>query len=172
MSRDVHSCTHWLRPRNSLRIWTRITRALLVSKDRRHLFVTPCSQPINTFVYAPHVLHLQQHPRSLDRKGSEVKVSPGPQGLQIELKVARACRREVLFLLTPKFQPVGTVSKISTLLKRLERFSKQPQEQLLYTGKTVARSEWLFTVLRKGKFGRMQDVGATDCLRQELFHGG
>jgi hypothetical protein len=23
-------------------IWTRVTRALLVSKDRRHLFVTPC----------------------------------------------------------------------------------------------------------------------------------
>ncbi len=45
MSRDVHSCTHWLRPRNSPppRIWTRIARALLVSKDRRHFFVTPCS---------------------------------------------------------------------------------------------------------------------------------
>jgi hypothetical protein len=42
MSRDVHSCTHWLRPSNSPpRMWTRITRALLVSKDRRHLFVTP-----------------------------------------------------------------------------------------------------------------------------------
>ncbi len=26
------------------RIWTRVTRALLVSKDRRHLFVTPCSK--------------------------------------------------------------------------------------------------------------------------------
>ncbi len=26
----------------SPRIWTRITRALLVRKDRRHLFVTPC----------------------------------------------------------------------------------------------------------------------------------
>ncbi len=41
----LHSCTHWLRPRNSPlspRIGTRITRALLVSKDRRHLFVTPC----------------------------------------------------------------------------------------------------------------------------------
>jgi hypothetical protein len=41
-------CFPWLRPRNSLRpstrIWTRITRALLVSKDRRHLFVTPCSK--------------------------------------------------------------------------------------------------------------------------------
>jgi hypothetical protein len=35
----------WLRPRispPSPRIWTCITRALLVSKDRRHLFVTPC----------------------------------------------------------------------------------------------------------------------------------
>ncbi len=40
----LHSCTHWLRPRNSPpspRIWIRITRAFLVSQDRRHLFVTP-----------------------------------------------------------------------------------------------------------------------------------
>ncbi len=41
MSRDVHNCAHWLRARNpppppSPRIGT----ALLVSKDRRHLFVT------------------------------------------------------------------------------------------------------------------------------------
>ncbi len=40
----VHSCTHWLRPRNPppaphLGLYT---RALLVSQDRRHLFVTPC----------------------------------------------------------------------------------------------------------------------------------
>jgi hypothetical protein len=52
MSRDVHSCTHWLRPRDSppsLRIWARITRALLVSKDRRHLFVTlPTSESSTT----------------------------------------------------------------------------------------------------------------------------
>jgi hypothetical protein len=43
MSRDEHSCTHWLRPRNSTlpRIRTRITRVLLVSQDRRHLYVTP-----------------------------------------------------------------------------------------------------------------------------------
>jgi hypothetical protein len=39
----VHSCTHWLRPRNSplpphLGSYT---RALLVSQDRRRLFVTP-----------------------------------------------------------------------------------------------------------------------------------
>ncbi len=52
MSRDVHSCTHWLRPSNSPplhRIWTRITRALFVSKDRRHLFVTPwlCANKCN-----------------------------------------------------------------------------------------------------------------------------
>jgi hypothetical protein len=40
MSRDVHSCTHWLRPRNPP-LCPRNTRALLVSKDRRHLFVTP-----------------------------------------------------------------------------------------------------------------------------------
>ncbi len=31
----------------SPRIWTRITRALLVCKDRRHLFVTPCWKPIH-----------------------------------------------------------------------------------------------------------------------------
>ncbi len=38
----VHSCTHWLRPSNSPAfglIYS--TRALLVSQDRRHLFVTP-----------------------------------------------------------------------------------------------------------------------------------
>jgi hypothetical protein len=46
MSRDVHSCTHWLRPRNppSSPALDSYTRALLVSKDRRHLFVTPCYQ--------------------------------------------------------------------------------------------------------------------------------
>ncbi len=39
----VHSSTHWLRPRipPSPRIWVHIRRALLVSQDRRHLFVTP-----------------------------------------------------------------------------------------------------------------------------------
>jgi hypothetical protein len=44
MSRDVHSCTHWLRPRNSppSRAFGLVYGgALLVSKDRRHLFVTP-----------------------------------------------------------------------------------------------------------------------------------
>jgi hypothetical protein len=38
-SRDVHSCIYCWDPQ--LRIWTRITRALLVSKDRGHLLVTP-----------------------------------------------------------------------------------------------------------------------------------
>jgi hypothetical protein len=71
MSRDVHSCTHWLikfffwhilsffdffyylvvrpqpppPPPQSNRIGIRNTRALLVSKDRRHLFVTPWPTP-------------------------------------------------------------------------------------------------------------------------------
>ncbi len=49
MSRDVHSCTHWLRPRNPpnpphLDLYT---RALLVSKERWHLFVTPCRTEIS-----------------------------------------------------------------------------------------------------------------------------
>ncbi len=45
MSRDVHSCTYSLAETPQLppsrHIWTRNTRALLVSNDRRHLFVTP-----------------------------------------------------------------------------------------------------------------------------------
>ncbi len=49
MSRDVNSCIHWLRPCNPPPIpphWDSYTRALLlVSKDRRYLFVvTPCLQ--------------------------------------------------------------------------------------------------------------------------------
>jgi hypothetical protein len=47
MSRDVRSCSHWLRPRSPPplpRIWAHIREALLVSKDRRHLLVTPCRQ--------------------------------------------------------------------------------------------------------------------------------
>ncbi len=46
----VHSWTHWLRPRNpppfTPRIWAHIyMRALLVSQDRRHLFLTPWWEP-------------------------------------------------------------------------------------------------------------------------------
>jgi hypothetical protein len=42
----VYNCTHWLRPRNPPPpLWAYIrarTNVLLVSQDRRHLFVTPC----------------------------------------------------------------------------------------------------------------------------------
>jgi hypothetical protein len=38
----MYSCTHWLRPRNSATP-PAYTGALLVSQDRRHLFVNPCS---------------------------------------------------------------------------------------------------------------------------------
>jgi hypothetical protein len=41
----VYSCTHWLRPRNLPPLPPHLgsyKRALLVSQDRRHLFVTPC----------------------------------------------------------------------------------------------------------------------------------
>ncbi len=48
----VYSCAHWLRPRNSpppLPLHLGLcTRALLVSKVRRHLFVIPCSGPTDT----------------------------------------------------------------------------------------------------------------------------
>ncbi len=40
-------------PAVSLRIWTRITRALLVSKGRRHLVVTPCQKPISFCLHNP-----------------------------------------------------------------------------------------------------------------------
>jgi hypothetical protein len=44
----VHSCTHWLKPRNHppsipLHLGS-YTRALLVRQDRRHLFVNPWNQ--------------------------------------------------------------------------------------------------------------------------------
>jgi hypothetical protein len=49
MSRDVHSCRYslaaTLQPPPILPHWDSYTRALLVSKDRRHLFVTP--PPLN-----------------------------------------------------------------------------------------------------------------------------
>jgi hypothetical protein len=44
MSRDVHSSTHWLISRNPPPAFPHFgsyTMALLVSQDRRHLFVTP-----------------------------------------------------------------------------------------------------------------------------------
>jgi len=40
---DVHSCTHWLRPRNPTPPHLgSYTRALLASQDKRHIFVTSC----------------------------------------------------------------------------------------------------------------------------------
>ncbi len=43
---DVHICTHWLRaPPLIPPHLVSYTRALLVSQDRRHLFMTPCSLP-------------------------------------------------------------------------------------------------------------------------------
>ncbi len=45
MSRDVHSCIHWLRTRNPLNpSHFGLIRGCycMVSKDRRHSFVTPC----------------------------------------------------------------------------------------------------------------------------------
>ncbi len=55
MSRDVHNCTHWLlRPRKTPTLphpphWDTCTRALLVSKERRHLFVTSWLFPFFVF---------------------------------------------------------------------------------------------------------------------------
>ncbi len=59
MSRDVHSCTQWLRPRNSPlpRRLDSYSRALLVSQDGRHLFVTPCAQANFTSLFCSSGLH-------------------------------------------------------------------------------------------------------------------
>jgi hypothetical protein len=63
---NAHSCTHWPRPHKPLPQYpfphlVSYTRALLVSQDRRHLFVTPdayyvstetlCSTEINLWIY-------------------------------------------------------------------------------------------------------------------------
>jgi hypothetical protein len=50
ISRDVYSCAPQL---PTPRMWTRITRALLVSKDRRHLFALPGS----VMIYAKTTVH-------------------------------------------------------------------------------------------------------------------
>jgi hypothetical protein len=44
MSRDVHSCTHWLRPRNSPppSHLDSYYEGAIGQQDRRHLLVTPC----------------------------------------------------------------------------------------------------------------------------------
>jgi hypothetical protein len=38
----VHSCSHWLRPRNPSLPALGLLYEVLASQDRRHLFVTPC----------------------------------------------------------------------------------------------------------------------------------
>jgi hypothetical protein len=52
-------CTHWLRPRNPLhfsRIWTLILYArLIVTQDRRHVFVTP-DTAVRKFAKRPNFL--------------------------------------------------------------------------------------------------------------------
>ncbi len=60
----MHSCTHWLRPRNfppSPPHLGSYARALRVSQDKRHLFVTPCPSKsnLNILIYlrvSPHCL--------------------------------------------------------------------------------------------------------------------
>ncbi len=47
----MYSCIHWLIPRNFPlpNIWAHNTRALLVSQDRRHFFITPCFPRCESF---------------------------------------------------------------------------------------------------------------------------
>ncbi len=42
----VYSCTHWLKPRNSPLLPHLGEGAILVSQDRRHLFVSPWVSPV------------------------------------------------------------------------------------------------------------------------------
>ncbi len=56
MSRDVHSCTHWLRPRNSPS--PRITRALLPVGQQRQT-TSLCDPLLSTFKGATHSLSCQ-----------------------------------------------------------------------------------------------------------------
>ncbi len=70
MSREVHSCTHWLRPRDSSpppAFGLVLRGCLLVSKDRRHLFVTPCYWPMQLTIWVrdsretQYRLHWKRH---------------------------------------------------------------------------------------------------------------
>ncbi len=94
----MHSCTHWLRPRNSplpphLGSYT---RALLLSQNRRHLFVTPCPGPfvssktnpithpaqphthLHTLSYRPQVCHGGRIDRYSHSKNNEYTLAQGP----------------------------------------------------------------------------------------------
>ncbi len=55
MSRDVHCCTQWLRPRNlppSPRIWAHIHEGAIGQRRRRHLFVTPWVQSMVSVLFS------------------------------------------------------------------------------------------------------------------------
>jgi hypothetical protein len=64
----LYSCTHWLRPCNSLpplpRHFVSYTMTILVSQDRRHLFVTPCLHPLSVIA-----------PSTVSCRGFEIKFS-------------------------------------------------------------------------------------------------
>jgi hypothetical protein len=58
---DIHSCTHWLRPRKAQPLphapipkHLNFTRELLVSQDRRHLFMTPCRGDLDSLGVSDH----------------------------------------------------------------------------------------------------------------------
>ncbi len=65
----VHSCSRWLRPCNLSPPLSRLphlcsyARALLVSQDRRHLFVTPCQY----ILHAPFMLY-ENNPYCINMK--------------------------------------------------------------------------------------------------------
>jgi hypothetical protein len=69
MSRDVHNCNHWLRPRNPpppipphCELGLVYEGARLVSKYRRHLFVTPCCNLLNAKTVSRETVCLKQMP--------------------------------------------------------------------------------------------------------------
>jgi hypothetical protein len=57
---QLHSLAETPQLPPSPRIWTRITRALLVRKDRRHLFVTPVGS--GTRIFFPHPTRSEMGP--------------------------------------------------------------------------------------------------------------
>ncbi len=64
----VHSCTHWLRPATPTPPphLGSYTRALLVSQDRRHLFVTPWLQDRSPLFSVHYTVVLYHRERILE----------------------------------------------------------------------------------------------------------
>jgi hypothetical protein len=68
----VYSCSHWLRPRNTLpppAFGLIFERALLVSQERRHLFVTPSLDSLLNYSVLYTLIHTQlynTHPPQQD----------------------------------------------------------------------------------------------------------